>query len=257
MNKQNYTLIIIVVLLFIFLYINKTNVENFGVNKIPKIIIQTWKNDIIPNNYYNDIKSIMQNNKDYQFLFFNDDNIEDFLSVNYPHYYETYNKLPYKIQKIDFFRYIAVYHFGGFYFDLDMSGFLPLNDLLKHEAIFPVDTVIHDDYCNTDRLNEYCENNKIKINYLLGQYAFAAAKKNNFIKFIIDGIHNNINKYIENDTKDANFNREYYIYKTTGPDYVTTMYLQYNDKNSIHILDYYTGQYFGDYARHNHYGTWK
>jgi len=258
---MNKIIIYIVTIVIILIFIN--NNEHFNstiskMQKIPKIIIQTWKSDIIPSKYYNDIKSLMKNNKDYQYIFFTDNDIEKFLYKNYPDYYKTYNKLPYKIQKIDFFRYIAVYHYGGFYFDLDMFGFLPLDDLLHYDCIFPVDQNLDDRNCNYFRFNEYCNNKKININFLLGQYAFAACINNDFIKYIIDGIHNNIDKYIQEDKiKDNNFNYEIYIYKTTGPDYVTNKYIEYHDKQNIYILKDKKDQFFGNYARHNYYGTWK
>ena len=90
---------------------------------------------------------------------------------------------------------------------------------------------------------------------LLGQYAFAAKPRNEFIKLLIDKIHNNIDKYIENYKK--NGDKHQYVYSSTGPDYVTDVYMDYNKKDSIHILDFDLQQFFGKYAKHNHYGTWK
>ena len=78
---------------------------------IPKIIIQTWKTDYITEKYVKEIKSLKNTNPDYTFIYFTDIDIENFLSVKYPEYYSVYKKLPIKIQKIDFFRYIAVYHY--------------------------------------------------------------------------------------------------------------------------------------------------
>jgi mannosyltransferase OCH1-like enzyme len=253
-----YKYILIIILILIFLSTNKS--EKFIINeeKIPKIIIQTWKDNIIPGRYYKDIKSLMKNNKDYKYIFFSDNDIEKFLQENYPEYYETYMKLPYKIQKIDFFRYVAVYHYGGFYFDLDISGLESLDSLLGYDTIFPVDIFLSNN-CNHVRSKDVCINNKLEINHLLGQFAFAASKNNNFIKYIIDGIHNNIDKYIDTIEKNEDFDREIYIYKTTGPDYVTRMYLDYDDRNNILILKnkHNREQFFGDYAYHNCYGTWK
>ena len=51
----------------------------FSNNTIPKIIIQTWKTKSIPEKYKEDVKSIRKYNKDYKFLFFNDDEIDYFL----------------------------------------------------------------------------------------------------------------------------------------------------------------------------------
>jgi len=252
-------LLIIIIFYFINNLLKNNNKERFDSGTtIPKIIIQTWKDENIPTRYVSLIESVKRYNPTYEYMYFTDIDIENFLIKYYPNYYETFLKLPVTIQKIDFFRYIAVYHYGGFYFDLDMTGFLPLDDLLYYDIIFPLDIHLYDN-CYDIRTLEFCNNNKLKIKYLLGQYAFAASKNNKFIKFIIDGIHNNINNYIYEDKKDQKFNREYYIYKTTGPDYVTRMYLNYDDKDSIYIIKNKNNyeQYFGDYAKHNFYGTWK
>ena len=238
-------------------------------NIIPKIIIQTWKDNNIPEKYHKDIKSIKTFNPDFKYMYFTDKHIENFLKNNYKEYYHTYLKLPVIIQKIDFFRYIAIYHYGGFYFDLDITGLYPLNEILKYECVFPVDQYINNKSCNNNRFKIFCNKN---INFILGQYAFAAIPKHYFIKLLIDNIHNNIEninetyKKLQNNIKKINnknlkkhiYNN--YIYNTTGPDYVTNIYLNYinkEHKENIKILHYNKKQYFGKYAKHNYYGTWK
>jgi mannosyltransferase OCH1-like enzyme len=183
-------------------------------------------------------------------MFFTDENIVDFFKAHYPEYYKTYLNLPIKIQRIDFFRYVAVYHYGGFYLDLDMLCLTSFNNLLNYECIFPVDEYISGELCKHQRYKEFCDN---KQNFLLGQYAFAASPKHPFIKKLIDNIHNNINKYI----KYVDFGSDDYVYKTTGPDFVTEVYMKYNDSDSIFILDNGKRQYFGNYAKHNYFGSWK
>ena len=252
-----YIIIIIIIIIIIFYFINlqlktKTIYEKFENDSIPKIIIQTWKNNDIPDKYKNDIKSVRKYNSDYTFMFFTDDDIETFLKNHYPNYYLTYLKFPVKIQKIDFFRYVAIYHYGGFYFDLDITGLYPLDDLLDYDCVFPVDTNIVKEKCVRKRYTKYCEKG---MNILLGQYAFAAKPKNNFIKTIIDTIHNNINTYVD-DFKENGHTLQY-VYSSTGPDFVTDVYIDYNNKSDIHILEYDAHQYFGKYAKHNYYGTWK
>ena len=256
------------VIIYIGLYVwnnkirnNKINykLENFDNNKIPKIIIQTWKSNVIPFKYKDDVYNVRKYNQDYKYLFFNDDDIDKFLKENYHDtYYQSYKKLPIIIQKIDYFRYIAVYHYGGFYFDLDMKGYEPLDELLNYDAIFPVDQYITKKKCDLLRFNHYCNKN---ITFLLGQYAFGAKQNNDFIKTLIDVIHNNVDYYIKEYNKiKHNKNKQLqhqYIYSTTGPDFVTNIYNKYNNKDSIHILHHTHGQYFGKYAKHNFYGTWK
>lgn len=252
--KQIFFIIILICLLFILVnnLLIYEKYENSKTPKIPKIIIQTWKTDTIPLKYKNDINTVKKYNNDYKYLFFNDNDIEIFLKKHYPIYYESYIKLPVKIQKIDYFRYIAIYHYGGFYFDLDITGLYPLDELLSYECIFPVDQNISKHRCSSKRLKKYCDKG---MNILLGQYAFGAKPQNEFIKLLIDTIHNNVDKYIEEHNKNGMTLQN--IYSSTGPDFVTDMYINYKNKDSIHILYYNMAQYFGKYAKHNHYGTWK
>ena len=232
----------------------KDNIINTNEDLIPKIIIQTWKTKNIPNNYKTDVNSLKTKNPEYKYIFFTDADINTFLKKNYPKYFKTYNKLPVKIQKFDFFRYIAIYHYGGFYFDLDVTGLEPLDDLLTSECIFPIDEFINPSMCKIERYTYFCKND---LNYLLGQYAFAAKPKHPFIKLLIDTIHDNIESYIHDFNNKKYINFEIYVYQTTGPDFVTKLYLNYINKSTIHILEYNKRQYFGKYARHNYYGTWK
>jgi len=256
---MKYIFLIIIIWIIIFYFINNILKHNIFIyekfdnkNTIPKIIIQTWKTKVIPDKYKEDVASVKKYNSDYQYIFFSDDDIENFLKENYPEYYETYSKLPVKIQKIDFFRYIAVYHYGGFYFDLDITGMYPLKELLDYECVFPVDQNIPKNKCNRRRLKKYC---KANMDILLGQYAFGARQYNPFIKLLIDTIHNNIDKYVKNYKKNGHTLQ--YVYSSTGPDFVTDVYMDYDDKESIHILKFDIAQYFGKYAKHNHLGTWK
>jgi mannosyltransferase OCH1-like enzyme len=265
-------LIILIIFLVIctltYLFFNKNN-DSYGNNDhgydhgygygdnvtIPKIIIQTWKTNDIPEKYANDIDSVKKLNPDFTYMFFTDDDIDKFISNNYPEYYTTFKNLPTIIQKIDYFRYIAVYHYGGFYFDLDITGLYPLHELLNYECIFPVDTIITDTYCTYSRFKKYCEIN-MPSRILLGQYAFGAIPKHPFIKKLIDTINDNCDKYIEQYKSEYGKTLEY-VYSSTGPDFVTNVFIQYNNKDTITILNYDKEQYFGKYAKHNYFGTWK
>lgn len=250
--------ILILIIFSIFYFLNQNlkykivTYENFQNNNIPKIIIQTWKTKNIPEKYKEDYNSIRKYNPDFQFLFFSDNDIIYFLENNYPKYYKSYKKLPLKIQKIDYFKYIAIYHYGGFYFDLDMVGLYPLNELLDYDSVFPVEQNIRKRNCNVNRFKKYC---KIGLNFMLGQYAFGAKPQNDFIKLLIDTIHENIDLYIHNYKKDGKTSQ--YVYSTTGSDFITSMYIDYNKKDDIHILEFDHSQYFGKYAKHKHYGVWK
>ena len=132
-----------------------------------------------------------------------------------------------------------------------MTGLYPLDNLLKYDCVFPVDTILTPLKCSQSRFKKYCDK---KYDFVLGQYAFGAKPKNDFIKALIDGIHENIDKYIEQFNTDKTLQ---FVYSSTGPDYVMDIYINYQNKNEINILEYPEPQYFGKYARHDYFGTWK
>jgi mannosyltransferase OCH1-like enzyme len=221
-------------------------------NRIPKRIIQVWKtwSEKSPQMFSSYIESIKSVNPGYEYMFFKDNQINQFLEQNYPDYYDTFLKLPLNIQKVDFFRYIAIYHYGGFYFDLDVKALQPLDNLLENHCVFPVDEIITKSMCKMKRFESFCDKD---INFLLGQYAFGAAPGDPFIKLIIDKIHSNVNSYIHYFIP----NSDDYVYKTTGPDFITNLYSTYKNKDNIKILYYDKRQCFGKYATHDYVGTWK
>lgn len=243
-------IIFIILLILVWIYFEYYISTTETTYNIPKIVIQTWKDHDIPAKYLSLIDNIKKHNTEYEYLFFTDNDILSFMKQHYPEYLQTYEKLPIKIQKIDFFRYVAVYHYGGVYMDLDMDGLKNMDDILQYKAVFPVDEYITDGLGRNKRYKYYYNNNQ---KFLLGQYAFAAEPRNEFIKLLIDNIHNNIHSIV----KSVNHDDQEYVYKTTGPDYVSKIYMDYTNKSTIHILDNGKRQYFGDYAQHCHFGSWK
>jgi len=238
------------------------NLKNKNAEIIPKNIIQVWidfdkklDSSLEYPKYYNSyVKSVKKINPGFNYMFFDEKKIEEFLKTEYPEYYVTYMKLPVNIQKVDFFRYIAMYHYGGFYFDLDITALEPLDELVSLECVFPIDNFINPEMCSMNRYKEYCKKN---MDFLLGQYAFGAKPQHAFFRILIEGIHKNIDQYIRTFKTRKYDVFEDYIYETTGPDYVTDQYMNYEKKESITILEYPERQYFGKYARHSYKGSWK
>jgi len=244
--------------------LNEEATKTLVTNPIPKIIIQTGKTKNPPK-YKVFIDLVKSKNPDYKYIFFDDDDIETFLKENYPEYWDTYQRLPILIQKIDFFRYIAVYHYGGIYLDLDVKALKSFDDqLLNNNTIFPVDEYLTKPLHRWKRYRPFCKRN---CYFLLGQYAFAANTRNNFIKTLIDNIHIRIEEIIKeykvlglndkNGGSKRNPEMQLYVYKTTGPDYVTQCFIDYFNKHEIFILDNGDRQMFGNYAKHMYMGSWK
>lgn len=237
--------------------------EAIPIETIPRIIIQVWVQKdggkpIVPVNQVQYMDKFRELNKSFEHMFFNGDDIEQLFKDNYLGYYNTYKRLPIFIQKLDFFRYLAIYHYGGFYFDMDVEPLKPLDeDVLNHSAVFPVDEYVSALGCQNPRMNSYC---LVGQNFLLGQYAFGATAKHPFMKVLVDKIHDKLENYIKTAEKINQSDKgaiHYFVYKTTGPDFVTDCYVQYKNKEQLYILSNGKRQVFGDYAVHKLYGGWK
>jgi mannosyltransferase OCH1-like enzyme len=234
-----------------------------AIEPIPHIIIQVWvqKNGgktMVPLREVQYMEKFRKLNPMFEHMFFNGNDVDQFFKSNYMEYYDTYTRLPLFIQKLDFFRYLAIYHYGGFYFDMDVEPHRPLDEsILNHSAVFPIDEYANAIDCKHPRMNSYC---LVGQNFLLGQYAFGATAKHPFMKMLADKIRDNLSKYIrvakklDERDKDA---VHYYVYKTTGPDFVTDCYVQYENKEQLYILSNGKRQVFGDYATHRYVGNWK
>ena len=237
--------------------------ESPAVETIPKIIVQVWVQKDggplkIPTDEIRYMDRMRKMNPDFHHMFFNGEDVANFFEKNYPEYYTTYQRLPIFIQKLDFFRYLAIYHYGGFYFDMDVESHIPLDDaVLNHSAVFPVDEYADEDDCKRHRMKSLCKNGQ---NFLLGQYAFGSTPKHPFMKMLVDEIHQNVEKYVSgyNRIKQKNRNSIHqFVFSTTGPDFITECYVKYADKQHIYILSNGRRQVFGDYATHKYIGTWK
>lgn len=246
-----FVIILIGIIIYKKYYLKREDFSNNGEDYIPKFIYQIWiseNNKPVPDKYNKYIKSVREINNDFNYKLFRKEECENFLRINYPKYYKTYQRLPLLIQKIDFVRYVIGYHYGGFYNDLDIEVYKNYNDLRIYENVFGLDSYIKPKLKESDFKNK-------NINFLISNYAFGCKKGSKLMKKIVDNIHNNINVIIRNKKNNNN-----YVYKTTGPIYITKMYYEYIQEygeKEVMVLKKNRGQLFGDYASHKFDGLWK
>jgi mannosyltransferase OCH1-like enzyme len=143
---------------------------------IPKRIIQTARSAELPMEAQASVCNLRLLNPDYEYLFFDNPAVEQFIQEHYPEYKSVFDNFPHRIQKYDFFRYLAVYHFGGFYFDTDVFLVKSLDDLLHNEAVFPFEGLTLSDY-----LRQQC-----KTDWQIGNYAFGSVSGHSFLKSVIE-----------------------------------------------------------------------
>lgn len=145
-------------------------------NRIPRRIIQTGKSDHQSLRTRAVMSNIRLLNPDFEYRFFDDEQVDEFIIREFPDYWTVFNSFEFRIQRYDFFRYLAVYHFGGFYFDLDVLLAADINGLLEAECVFPFESLTVSRYMRED----------LQMDWLIGNYAFGAAPKHEFLKAIIE-----------------------------------------------------------------------
>jgi inositol phosphorylceramide mannosyltransferase catalytic subunit len=142
---------------------------------IPKRIIQTGKDKRQPLRLQAMMSTIRLLNPGYEYLFFDDEAVESFVKQHYPQYAEIFGSFLYRIQRYDFFRYLAVHHFGGFYFDLDVLLASGLSDLLESGCVFPFEGLTYSEFLR----------DQYKMDWQIGNYAFGAAPGHPFLEAVI------------------------------------------------------------------------
>lgn len=182
---------------------------------IPKIIHQTYKDKNLPFIYKDCQETIKKLHPDFEYKFYTDGDIFNFIKLSFPEYYDKFMKLPRMIMKIDMFRYFLMYKFGGLYADLDYK-FLKKFDLLDNSIVLPI-----------SRENQ---NNEMTR---LGNCIFASEPNNPFWKYVIDTLFTyDRNKYTNDFSVDSDING-------TGPVFLTDMYLKYKNNATLISRKYF------------------
>jgi hypothetical protein len=143
-------------------------------NHIPARIIQTGKSAKLPLKDRASVCNVRLLNPDFEYLFFDDEQVESFVDDHFPQYRRVFDAFPFRIQRYDFFRYLAVYHFGGFYFDLDVFLASPLNALQEYGCVFPFEGLTFSRYLRSRGMD-----------WQVGNYAFGACAAHPFLAAVI------------------------------------------------------------------------
>src|ERR1043166_5105267 len=115
-------------------------------SRIPARIIQTGRSHDLPLSGQAARASLKCLNPDFEYRFFDDDEVRGFVRTEFPDYREVFADFPIPIQKYDFFRYLAVYRLGGFYFDLDVFLARNIRPLLEYQCVFPFEELTINDF---------------------------------------------------------------------------------------------------------------
>ncbi len=115
--------------------------------KIPKIIWQTFKTNEVPLIMKDYVDSWIIKNPEYEYKFFDDEDILEFLRNDFPKYYEGYNMIKYGASKADLWRYLIIYKYGGVYADMDCQCINSLRKWVKPSSEFVTQFGTNKDIC--------------------------------------------------------------------------------------------------------------
>lgn len=225
---------------------------------IPARIIQTGKSADLSLRARTAVATLKCLNPEFEYCFFDDRDVETFVAREFPQYASIFENFPHRIQKFDFFRYLAVYRLGGFYFDLDVFLATGLQSLLSRGCVFPFEELT---------INLYLRKH-YKVDWEIGNYAFGAEAGHPFLAAVIQNcvraqrepawaepMMQGIPRLIRSDFK---------VLNTTGPGLLSrTLAESPRLAEDVTVLfpedvcDTSTWHQFGDFGVHAMEGSWR
>jgi inositol phosphorylceramide mannosyltransferase catalytic subunit len=226
--------------------------------KIPKRIIQTAKSSDLSLLSKAAVENIRLLNPDFEYLFFDDQGVDEFINAQYPEYRGVFYSFPFSIQRYDFFRYLAIYHFGGFYFDLDVFLASSLESLLDFGCVFPFEELT----MNLFLWQEY------GMDWEIGNYAFGAVAGHPFLQAITENCQRAQKEpeWVRPMMKSIPrmFRDDFIVLNTTGPGLVSRTLAEYPEAaDQIKVLfpenvcDSTNWHRFGKFGVHLQEGRWR
>lgn len=104
--------------------------------RIPKIIHQTFYKSDMDIEYYETCMINKNMNPEYKYMFYTDEDVNQFIEKEFPQYLSLYNTVIPGAYRADLFRYMILYKYGGVYIDCKSSTIVPLRDFINPEIGF-------------------------------------------------------------------------------------------------------------------------
>lgn len=133
--------------------------------EIPRRIVQTSRDGNLSIMARASAKNLKLLHPGWDYCFFDDQQVQQFVDLEFPNYRSVFDGFAFRIQRYDFFRYLAIYRLGGFYFDLDVFLSDDLSDLLTKGCVFPFEQLTISRFLR----DEY------GVDWEVGNYGFGAA----------------------------------------------------------------------------------
>jgi hypothetical protein len=197
-------------------------------------------------------------NPGFDYRFFDNNDVDAFIQSEFPQYFSLFQSFPYRIQKYDFFRYLAVYRLGGFYFDTDVFLARGLDQLRATSCVFPFEEL---------SINQYLRR-EYGMDWEIGNYAFGAAPGHPFMAAVIENCVKAqkdpawVRPMMRGIPRP--FHADFHVLNTTGPGLVSRTLAE----NPVlarevtvlfpeDVCDQSTWHHFGNYGVHAMEGSWR
>ena len=97
-------------------------------NLVPRIIHQTYKTEVLPENFQTWREECKVLNPCWEFKLWTDENNLDLVSTYYPELLSMYQGYDVHIKRVDAARYLMLHRYGGVYMDMDLTCLRGFND---------------------------------------------------------------------------------------------------------------------------------
>jgi inositol phosphorylceramide mannosyltransferase catalytic subunit len=230
-----------------------------GGERIPKRIIQTGKHFEQPLPNRAAMSNVRLLNPDYEYLFFDDLQVRSFIRCEFAQYQGIFDSFVLPIQRYDFFRYLVVYRYGGFYLDLDVLLAEGLVSLPESGCVFPFEGLT---------LSLFLRQ-LYKMDWEIGNFAFGATAGHPFLAAVIE---NCVRAQEDPDWVKPMMRgfprllrQEFMVLNSTGPGLLTRTLAEHPDlAQSVTVLfpgddvcEPRTWNRFGDLGIHLMEGSWR
>lgn len=212
-------------------FLNNKYYKNYNSDDI-RYIIKKLKNSHVPDRYKNNAMTWITNNKNWKYILWNSSMMEEFLYKKYPNLLPVYKSFDLMILKIDFFKYVILYHYGGIYCDIDTISLQNIEPLLKH---YESSNIILTKVPQFNKLERFCLDISLNVDkdqeYLNNGIMISLKRKHHFWTDIIDNVSKSKNIY-------PKFLHSGNVFHRTGPLMLMNTFKagKYND---IVLAEYY------------------
>ena len=220
---------------------------------IPRRIIQSHESEYTFNSTFATCrKKLLKLHQDYDYQFFPAHQRREFIRERRPELLDLYDFYPRDIQRADLFRVIAVFELGGFYLDLDVHPYVPLDELCEATLVLTEEwKMTREQYEDRHWHPPAHPRDLLQV----GNYGFAAEAGHWFMEEVIDETLCRAGAI----NPSTIWNND--VLFSTGPDVINAVYARHRDrlKSEVTILrgpKHDPWRQFGKFGTHLMAGSW-